>query len=146
MKNIGILIVTLIVISCSTNKTINNNMTEDKSKITTVIKQFSLAGDNSKDELLATYLDDNYRVVMNRLFGSDKVSILSKEVYLAKIKSKEFGGTPRETKIIDILINGNAACVKVIFKGEKVTFNSLIILLKNKEGEWKLVSDIPTIA
>jgi hypothetical protein len=120
-------------------------MSEDKSKITTVIKQFSSAGDNSKDKLLATYLDENYRVVMNRLFGSDKVSILSKEVYLSKIESKEFGGTAREVKIMDILINGNTACVKVIFKGEKVTFNSLIILLKNKEGEWKLVSDIPTV-
>ncbi len=109
-----------------------------------VIEAFSKAGDENNVEQLAACLDDNYRVVMNRLFGSNEVSILTREVYLEKIKSKEFGGDTRNLTIENVLINGTNASAKVTFQGKKMTFTSIITLIKNKDDKWKLISDIPT--
>ena len=109
------------------------------------ITAFSKAGDNNNSKELAKYLDDNYRVVMNRLFGSKEVSILPRAVYIQKIESKEFGDDKRELTIEDVKINGSTACAKVTFTGSKMTFVSFIILVKGEDGNWKLVSDIPMI-
>lgn len=114
-------------------------------KIEKVITAFSKAGDENDAENLAKYLADDYRVVMNRLFGSKEVSILPKSVYLDKIKSKEYGGDVRILTIENVLINGTTASAKVTFKGTKITFVSLIILVKDLEGNWKLISDVPMV-
>lgn len=129
-------IFTVIASSAQTNETMN---------IEKVITEFSQAGDENNAEKLATYLDDNYRVVMNRLFGSKEVSILPKSEYLEKIKSKEYGGDKRVLTIDNVLINGTTASAKVTFKGTKMTFVSLIILIQDSEGDWKLISDVPII-
>ncbi len=118
---------------------------EEIQKIKKTINTFSEAGDNNDSEQLAKVLDDNYRIVMNRLFGSTEVSVMTRLVYLDKIKSKEFGGDKRELKIDDVLVNGNTASAKVLFKGQKMTSTSLIILLQDRAGVWKLVSDVPVI-
>lgn len=119
--------------------------TTDVKDVTEVIKAFSKAGDNNDSKKLATYLDDNYRIVMNRLFGSESVSIMEKSTYLEKIKSKEYGGDKRELNIENVVINGTTASTKVSFKGEKMTFVSIIVLIQNKEGKWKLISDVPIV-
>jgi len=111
-----------------------------------VITSFSKAGDQNDSDKLATYLDDNYRVVMNQLFGSKAVIVIPKAVYLDKIKSKEWGGDKRILTISDVNVNGNTAMAKVIFKGSKMTFVSLITLVKDSNGKWKLISDIPVIS
>ncbi len=119
--------------------------TTDVKDVTEVIKAFSKAGDNNDSKKLATYLDDNYRIVMNRLFGSESVSIMEKSTYLEKIKSKEYGGDKRELNIENVVINVTTASAKVSFKGEKMTFVSIIVLIQNKEGKWKLISDVPIV-
>ena len=110
-----------------------------------VITGFSKAGDENDAEKLATYLDDNYRVVMNRLFGSTEVSIMPKSVYLEKIKSKEYGGDKRVLTIENIVINNTAASAKVTFKGTQMTFVSLIALIQEPGGNWKIISDTPMV-
>jgi hypothetical protein len=82
---------------------------------------------------------------MNQLFGSKKVAVISKSVYLEKIKSKEWGGDKRTAIIENVIINGNTSVAKVTFKGKKATFISLINLVKNAKGEWKLISDTPVM-
>lgn len=109
------------------------------------IVAFSQAGDENNATKLATYLDDNFRIVMNRLFGSTEVSIMPRAVYLEKIKSKEFGGDQRTVTIQNIETNGNSACAKVNFKGTKMTFVSLILFIQNSSGEWKLVNETPIV-
>ena len=106
---------------------------------------FSKAGDHNNVEELNTYLDDNYRIVMNRLFGSATVDIVPKSVYLEKIRTKEWGGDMRTLTIEKTTVNGSTASSKVIFKGTKITFVSLITLLKNEKKIWKLVSDVPIV-
>lgn len=114
-------------------------------KIKETIAAFVKAGDLSDDTTLSGYLDDNYRLVMNRLFGSDKITVLTKSMYLEKIKSKVFGGDNRVVTIQDIIINGNTAVAQVTLKGEKMTFISLISLVMDASSNWKLISDCPYI-
>lgn len=109
------------------------------------IRNFSNAGDFNDAQTLEKYLDENYRVVMNQLFGSTEVVVMPREVYLEKIASKEFGGDSRDVKIENVLINGNTASAKVTFRGTKMTFVSIVTLVKHQNGEWKMLSDVPVI-
>ncbi|WP_248724156.1 nuclear transport factor 2 family protein [Seonamhaeicola sp. ML3] len=141
MKSIKKIVLTCFIFSalcCSSQNSELENIKE-------VITAFAKAGDKNDSQELAMYLDDNYRIVMNRLFGSESVVIMDKSTYLKKIESKEFGGDKRQLNFENITINGSSASVKVTFKGEKMTFVAILCLIQNKEGKWKLVSDIPVI-
>jgi hypothetical protein len=109
------------------------------------IMQFATAADYQDPIILEEVLDTNFRVVMNRLFGSEGVTIMPREVYLAKIKNKEFGGDKREVTISNVTINGNTANALVSFKGGKMTFVSTLLLVLTKEGKWRLVADLPNV-
>ncbi len=119
--------------------------TADVKAIKKVIVDFAKAGDQNNTDKLDECLDDNYRVVMNQLFGSTEVAVVPKAVYMQKIKSKEWGGDSRTTTFESVTVNGKTAMVKVTFKGAKATFISLMTLVKDVKGNWKLVSDIPVI-
>jgi ketosteroid isomerase-like protein len=125
--------------------TVGFSQTTEIDAVKKVITAFSLAGDKNDAIELANYLDDNHRLVMNRLFGSKEVSIMTKAVYVEKVRTKEYGGDNRALTIENVVINGTAASAKVIFKGKKNTVIALIQLIKNEKGDWKLVSDIPII-
>ena len=118
----------------------------DAKDIKAAITGFAKAGDMNDADKLAEYLDTNYRVVMNRLFGSSKVNIMPREVYLEKIRKKEFGGDTRKLTFDNLVINGTTASVMVTMKGKKATFISLITMVQNADGRWKLVSDVPMVS
>ncbi len=138
VKLVAMLCVLLATMSCQGQ---NSEIKEVKK----VITAFSKAGDTNNVAELNKYLDENYRVVMNRLFGSTEVSVMPKAVFVEKIKTKEFGGDNRELTIGNIVINGSSASAKVTFKGTKITFVSLITLIKSVEGDWKLMSETPMV-
>lgn len=117
----------------------------DQKAIEQTIEAFSKAGDQNDVELLDNYLDEHYRIVMNRLFGSTAVSIVDKKGYLAKIESKEWGGDQRQLTFEDLVVNGTTASTKVTFAGAQMTFVSLVTLVKNQEGNWQLISEVPMI-
>jgi len=122
-----------------------NAQSTDEKAIKETIIGFSKAGDKNDADKLATYLDDNYRILMNRLFGSSEVSVMTKDIYLEKIRTKEYGGDNRKVEIESILLNGSNASAKVSFVGSKITFVSILILIKDGNNEWKLVSDVPVV-
>lgn len=130
----------LLLSACATAQSGEENQVKE------TIKAFSNAGDFNDVNTLENLLDNNYRIVMNQLFGSTEVAVVPKAVYLEKIKSKEWGGDSRDLTIENVLVNGNTASAKVTFKSEKMTFISILILIKNKEGQWKLISDLPVIS
>ncbi|WP_303316053.1 nuclear transport factor 2 family protein [Flavivirga abyssicola] len=138
----SILIIMIISLFSSTTGFSQENNIE---KIKTTIIAFVKAGDQNDHETLATYLDDDYRLIINRLFGASTVNIMSKSVYLEKIKSKELGGDNRTLTIHEILLNGTTAMAKVTLKGKKMTFVSLITLLMDESRNWKLINDVPFI-
>ena len=122
-----------------------NAQSSDEKAITETIIGFSKAGDKNDADKLATHLDDNYRIVMNRLFGSSEVSVMTKDIYLEKIRTKEYGGDNRKVEIESIVLNGSTASAKVSFVGSKMTFVSILVLIKDGNNEWKLVSDVPVM-
>ncbi|MFS4449707.1 nuclear transport factor 2 family protein [Maribacter sp. 2307UL18-2] len=122
-----------------------NAQSSDEKAIKETIIAFSKAGDKNDADKLATYLDDNYRIIMNRLFGSSDVSVMNKDTYLEKIKTKEYGGDNRKVEIETIVLNGSNASAKVSFIGSKMTFISTIILIKDEKNGWQLVSDVPVV-
>lgn len=117
----------------------------DKKAVRETITAFSKAGDKNDAEQLATYLDDSYRIVMNRLFGSKEVTVMSRDVYLEKIRTKEFGGDNRKVEIESIVLNGSTASAKVSFIGSKMSSVSILTLVRDASNAWKLVSDMPVI-
>jgi len=117
---------------------------EEKS-ITSTIENFAKAGDLYDVEKLADYLDPNYRIIMNQLFGSTETAILTRAVYLDKIMKKEFGGDDRKVTVSNIIINGNTASALVKFTGKQMISTNIVVLLKDKTGHWLLVSDLPVI-
>ena len=139
MKSITIIFLLLSAMACSAQKDQTKN-------IESAITEFAKAGDENNSEKLAHYLDDNFRIVMNRLFGSTEVSVMPKSTYLEKIKSKEYGGDHRTVTIENIVINSTTATAKVIFTGKEMTFISLIVLIQDPEGNWKLTSETPIVA
>ncbi|PIB38432.1 nuclear transport factor 2 family protein [Maribacter sp. 4G9] len=138
-NNLILLVFTLLIITSCTAQN------DDKSQIQEVLTKFCKAGDENDTKELATCLDDNYRIVMNRLFGSTEVSIMDKAVYLDKIKAKEFGGDSRTLTIENIILNGTTASAKVVLKGTKSSFISLITLVQDAQGYWKLIGDMPIV-
>ncbi|WP_306643537.1 nuclear transport factor 2 family protein [Sanyastnella coralliicola] len=132
----------LLMFAFAASSTIAQN---DEKDIKQTIQQFAKAGDANDAAVLDEVLDANYRVVMNQLFGSDGVSVVPREVYMKKIESKEWGGDDRKVTIHSVHINGKSAVAKVTMEGKKMTFVSVLSLVQNKDGEWKLISDTPTI-
>lgn len=124
---------------------IANAQKADAKAIEKTIRTFSKAGDEQNVNDLEVVLDASYRVVMNRLFGSTTAIVMTRDAYLDKIRNKEFGGDSRKVTIENVLINGETASAKVTFKGAKMTFVSLMTLVKTAEGNWMLVSDLPSV-
>lgn len=138
----NLLLVSLIALFSSI---INPDPSAEKKAIKEVVVAFARAGDAHDVAALEETLDDSYRIVMNRLFGSPEVSVMSRETYLKKIESKEYGGGSRELTFESIMVNGTTASAKVKFLDEKMTFVSIIVLIKDGSGHWKLVSDVPVV-
>lgn len=118
---------------------------DDYQAIEKVIYAFSKAGDQQDAKRMESLLHSEYRVVMNQLFGSSSVAVLPRAAYLSKIKAKEFGGDSREVSIEHLDVNGNNAVARVRQKGSKLTMVSHLQLVKNADGNWQLVADIPTV-
>ena len=113
--------------------------------INKVIQEFSKAGDDRNTESLKQLTSENYRIVMNQLFGSTEIAVMDKKTYLDMIDQGKFGGDKRTVKFHSVTINGNNAVADVTLKGEAMTMRSMLNLSRNAAGKWILVSDTPTI-
>ena len=118
---------------------------DDKSAITKVITEFSLAGDNSDISSLSELLNEHYRITMNQLFGSTEVSVMNKATYLQMIGQKKFGGDKRVIEIKSIEVHGNNAFAHVHLNGLKANFTSVFGLVKTADKNWQLISDTISI-
>lgn len=117
----------------------------DKQAIEECIRSFAKAGDQQDAVVLETHLDEHFRIVMNQLFGSEGVSVLTRSDYLDKIRKKEFGGDKRKVTVSELVLNEKTASCKVIFEGEKMSFSSIMVLVKHSDNDWKLVSETPVV-
>jgi ketosteroid isomerase-like protein len=115
----------------------------DKASIEQVVNQFAKAGDQRDVTQLKTLLHDEFRLAMNRLFGSETVTLLTKEAYIKMMEDGKLGGDDRTVQILSVDITQNNAAVKVALKGKALTFQSYYHLVKNVEGQWQIINDLP---
>ena len=117
----------------------------DSEEISAAVKKFVKSADkqdlNSMDEVM----HKEFRTVANQLFGAPEVSVITKSTYLAMMKEGKLGGDSRKVKIEEIEVIGNNAVVKATFTGQKLIFQTFVQLVKGSDGDWKVISDMPTI-
>lgn len=133
----------ILILAISVVKSHAQSSSSD-AQVKSAIMAFADATANQDVDRLERLLDTNFRVTMNRMFGSSEVLVMDRTSYLGKIKSKEFGGETREVTIHQLDINGNLAMAKVKFTGE-MTFTSYLLFAQGVDGEWRLVSDLPAV-
>jgi Putative lumazine-binding len=131
---------TLIVITMTSVLAVAQS---DKVLIEQTINQFAKAGDERDIVKLKTLLHDDFRIAMNRLFGSEKVDFLTKPTYIKMMEEGKLGGDNRIVKIQSVDITENNAAVKVSLKGKALTFQSYYHLVKNVAGQWQIINDLP---
>lgn len=117
---------------------------EDKA-IHDAIVTFANAGDHQDFGAMDSILDKDFRVVMNQLFGNTGSVILDRSTYLTKLKAKELGGDKRMVTIENVVITRKNAMAQVTLKGSKFTIVTLLQLIQDHSGNWKIVSDLPSV-
>lgn len=93
---------------------------------------------------LEKLLHENFRVVANQYPTEDKLSILSKEVYLSLIKSNKIGGTKYHVKFDYVSVENHSATVITKFQGAKSNMYLTLLLIQNGK-EWQIIEDMALI-
>ena len=141
MKSI---ILGLMALSLSTG-TFTDEEVKDLEKLAQTIHQFSESVDTRNVKATDKVLHHGFRAVVNRLFGSEEVSIMDKTLYLNLLKEGKIGGDKRTVKIHSINMEGNNAVVKVEFDGSALRFQSFMQMVKDTAGNWTIISDMPNV-
>ena len=139
MKTTFLFVLILLAIGCKAQNTNNDKM------IKSTINEFVKAGDTHDVSSLDVLLNENFRITMNQLFGSEEVTTVDKEFYLSKIESKEWGGDQRKVTIENLVVVGKNASAKVTTTGSQMSMISLMQLVQNSSGNWQIIGDIPSI-
>ena len=122
------------------------NISIDIEKISRVVSQFSQSADQRNLQKMEEVLHPEFRSVVNRLFGSEEVSVMDRSIYLNLLKEEKIGGDKREVAIQSVNIQGNTAIVKAILLGKSLRFDTYLQLIKDVNGKWWIVSDMPSIS
>jgi hypothetical protein len=122
--------------------TIPTNTQEEKVVIE-AIQGFIQGADERDQSRLEQVLHPEFRVVANRLMGSNTLRIIDRSLYLQLIKEGKLGGDQRTVEIGYVHIVENNATARVKIKGKALTFQSLYHLVKTETGTWQLIEDLP---
>lgn len=107
------------------------------------VLQFSRFADEQRADRLEALLHPEFRV-WAQIKGQPGVMALSREVYLQKIRSKEFGGDARKVRIKTIQVRGDLALVVAESRGAKARFASSYHLVRGERG-WQLTNDMAEV-
>lgn len=117
----------------------------EKENVENAVRQFVKAADQRLEVQVDQVLDENFRAVINRAFGSDELTLIPKTTYLEMLKQGKLGGDDREIEILLTDINGLNAMVKARLRGKAMVFTTYLSLVKNKDNRWLIVSDQPHV-
>jgi len=109
------------------------------------VEVFAKSADQQNAAKMGKVLHKDFRALVNRLFGSKDLSVTNKETYLSLLETKKIGGDNRTVVINSINIQGANAYVHATFKGEKLIFNTYLLLVENEDGAWQIINDMPVI-
>lgn len=139
----GLFILTLLTMA-TFGSAFAQNKKEEKA-VKACIEKFATAADEQNIEELSDVLHPSYRSVLNKAFGAENATILTKESYIGMAKEGKIGGSERSLKIVSMDVEDHIASAKVILESDALQFTSYFSMLKNEEGEWQMVSDMPLI-
>ena len=114
-------------------------------RIKQTIIDFVKGGDNSDIALLDKVLHEDFRVTNNEFMGTSGVTIIDKKEYLNKIKSRVFGGLPRQMKIEQLDQSGKIASVKLRIESSENDFISYNSLVLDTDNEWKIINNLAIV-
>ncbi|MEM6696989.1 MAG: nuclear transport factor 2 family protein [Bacteroidota bacterium] len=117
----------------------------DMNAVIEAVEQFVESADQRNVEQMDVIMHSNFRAIVNRLFGSEEVSIMDKALYLDLLKQGKIGGDDRTITIESIHFEGNNALVKASFEGKELVFHTFMQLVRETSGDWKIISDMPNI-
>lgn len=138
MKYLLLITSTIVLLNSFTNYKAESYMSiqlKDK------VLAFANAIEQRDIDQLDQLLHQDFRVVANQYPTEDKLSILSKEVYLSLISTKKIGGTKYDVKFDYISVEDHSATVVTKFQGEQSNMY-LTLLLIETDNEWKIIEDM----
>lgn len=108
------------------------------------IEAFVKAGDTSDVEILENILHPDFQNIQDGFFDEKGVYVFSKSDYIELIRSKRFGGQPRNITFESIEQTGNIAIAKVVLESKYLKFFSLIIGV-DSGNQWQIINNTPKI-
>ncbi|ELR71326.1 hypothetical protein C900_02941 [Fulvivirga imtechensis AK7] len=117
----------------------------EKQNVENVVRRFIHGADARDIRQVDAVLNVNFRAVINRLFGGEDLSIMTKDLYLDLLKNGKIGGDQRQIEFLMTDIVGNYAVVKAKFKGKELLFTNYILLIRTIDNEWLMVTDLPHV-
>ena len=136
----------LLMLSCfSLSAFVSPASTGDLEQIENAVQEFVASADTRDVARMDKILHQDFRVVANRLFGAEEVSLMDKSAYLNLLKEGKIGGDSRAITIKSISIEGHNAVVQATLNGSALSFMTFIQLVKEVSGNWKVIGDMPHI-
>lgn len=135
------LTLTIYILSMLTSTMTTN--TQEEQVVIEAIQGFIKGADERDLSQLEKVLHPEFRVVANRLMGSDALRIIDRTLYLQLIKEGKLGGDQRTVEVTYVHIVENNATAKVTIKGKALTFQSFYHLVKADGATWQLIEDLP---
>ena len=130
----------LLIIMGTLVASMANGQPQADPEIAKAVKSYSELGDQQDVEGLKNILHDQHRLVWHD--GTKEPFVANKEMYIAKIASKEWGGDQRDVSIESVeSFDGVNATVKAVMDGKVAQMRSLFSLIK-VDGQWRIVGEL----
>ncbi len=141
-KSLFTLMLSLLLGSVACKSQTNENLESMKNEIKDVVYAFAKAGEERNIQAYDDILHSDFRVIANRYPTPDKTSIIAAENYIGLLAKEVIGGTKFNVEFKHVEVMDHSAVVVAHFKAEKGSQLVTILLIKNTEDKWQMVTDM----
>lgn len=108
--------------------------------IKAAIQTYADGGATRNIDQIATVLNPEFRVVLNRFRGNPGTMMLTRDAYLEMMRDGKIGGTTYELEFIHLNVYKHTADAEVWYRSEKADIHNFFWLVQNEQNTWQLVS------
>jgi len=141
-KSLFTLVLLILVNGMSCKSQTNKNEDPMQNEIKNVVLAFAKAGEERNVQAYDEILHSDFRVIANKYPTPDKTSIIPVEGYIGLLAKEVIGGTKFDVNFRHIDVMDHSAVVVAHFKAEKGSQLVTILLIKNAEDKWQMISDM----